>query len=257
MRPLYSPITSALRRRLGRNYENHPEMELPSPYDYVQLDVERRLHNYLHLSPDDILHVVIVGALEASEVLRMERVYSKARFLCFEPNPSHYKNLVGRFGGKSNVSISNFALGKMPGKATFYELPFPGNGSLLEPEMQKWASSNKLAEGNVSSFEVEVSTLDRETAVLPKIDLLWLDVQGAEREVLAGGTDALSRTKSIFVEVALVNSAYKGGALFSEIRATLESQNFQCVGLGLDAWNGTGNAFFVKNFEKCVAESFK
>jgi hypothetical protein len=86
VRPLHSPMTTALRRRLGRNYENHPEMELPPPYDYVQLDVERHLHRYLHVQRQEISQIVIVGALDASEVGRMGRIYSNAKFLCFEPN---------------------------------------------------------------------------------------------------------------------------------------------------------------------------
>jgi FkbM family methyltransferase len=257
LRPFYSPITSALRRRLGRNYETHPEMELPLAFDYVQLDVERHLHDYLNVQPREISQIVIVGALDASEVVRMERIYPKARFRCFEPNPNYYQNLLTKFSEKPNVSISNFALGKVPGKATFYELPFPGNGSLLEPDVRKWASSNKVAEGNVRSFEVQVSTLDREAADFGSIDLLWMDVQGAEGDVLGGAAETLKRTKSIFVEVALVMSSYKGGVLFDEIRTKLESQNFRCLGLGICWWNGTGNAFFVRDFEKCVAQSFK
>jgi|GEM_PF-2061205 FkbM family methyltransferase len=256
-RPFYLPITSALRRRLGRNYENHPEMELPLAFDYVQLDVERHLHNYLNVQPRDISQILIVGALDANEVVRMERIYTQARFRCFEPNPNYYQNIVRKFSGKPNVSISNFALGKVPGKATFYEPPYPGNGSLLEPDIRKWASSNKVPEGNVTSFEVRVSTLDREAADLPSIDLLLIDVQGAEGEVLGGAAETLKRTKSVFIEVALVMSAYKGGVLFDEIRTKLESRNFRCLGLGICWWNGTGNAFFVKDFEKCVAQSFK
>jgi FkbM family methyltransferase len=255
IRPFHRPITTAFRRRLGRNYANHPEMELPPPYEYLQLDVERHLHDYLHVPPGEISQIVIVGALDAGEVLRMERIYSQAGFLCFEPNPISHERLVKKFVGKNNVSISSLALGKSQGKTRFYELPMTGNGSLLEPDAEKWAISNKQSEKAVTFFEVIVSTLDREAAPLKAIDLLWMDVQGAEGDVFAGGLGALQKTKSIFVEVALVDSPYKGAALFSNINQTLVSQGFQCVGLGVDAWNGAGNAFFVKDFEKCTVKN--
>jgi FkbM family methyltransferase len=168
----------------------------------------------------------------------------------FRAKSNSYRSLVTKFSGQSNVSFSEFALGRSPGKARFYELPMAGNGSLLEPDTQKWALATGMTEKNASSFEVTVSTLDREAARLPAVDLLWMDVQGAEAEVLAGGAEILKRTKSVFIEVALVASPYKGAALFHEIRSTLESQGFQCVGLGLDAGNGSGNAFFVRDVEK-------
>jgi 2-O-methyltransferase len=252
VRPFHSPLTCALRRRLGGNYQNHPEMELPPPFEAVQLDVERHLHQYLHVKPEAVGQIVIVGANDASEVDRMRQVYSKARFLCFEPNPKTYHNLEGKFRGVSSVALSNHALGRSLGTARFYEMSMAGNGSLLEPDAEAWATANKQTDKNVSSYEVQVSTLDRETAMLPAIDLLWMDVQGAEGEVLAGGAEALKRTKSIMIEVALVRSPYKGALLFPEINELLKANNFMCVGLGVDAWNGTGNAFFVSAFDQLI-----
>src|SRR5208282_3441069 len=109
-RPIHSPFTKALRRRLGRNYHEHPEMDLPPPYDAVQLDVERHLHDYLHVSPQGISQIVVVGALDATEIERMQRIYSSARFLCFEPNPRSHQHLVGKFEKAPNVSVSKLAL---------------------------------------------------------------------------------------------------------------------------------------------------
>lgn len=254
IRPFHAPFTRALRRKLGRNYHQHPEMELPPPFDAVQLDVERHLHQYLHVPPAAVAQIVIVGANDACEVDRMRRVYAKTNFLCFEPNPISYQNLVTKFQGVAAVVLSNHALGRTPGKARFYEMSQAGNGSLLEPDAEAWATVNQQTDRNVSSYEVQVSTLDREAAALPAIDLLWMDVQGAEGEVLAGGSEVLKRTKSIMIEIALVKSPYKGAMLFSEISELLKANNFMCVSLGVDPWNGTGNAFFVRTFEQLICK---
>jgi len=252
-RPFYSPLTRALRRRFGRNYHDHPEMELPPPYDAVQLDVERHLHDYLHTSPENVAQIVIVGALDAGEVDRMQRVYSRARFLCFEPNPETYHTLTKKFTGRPEVTVSDLALGRTPGKARFYELSLAGNGSLLEPNVEDWAVATKQSDKSMTCFEVTVSTLDWEAASLPSIDLLWMDVQGAEGEVLAVASETLKRTKAVLSEVALVSSPYKGALLFPELKAQLESKGFLSVALGVDARNGTGNAFFVRDFEKLAS----
>ena len=254
IRPIHAPITRGLRRRLARNYFGHPEMELPPPYEAVQLDVERHLHQYLHVAAEDILQIVIVGAHEADEVERLHRVYSRAGFLCFEPNPQTYKRLVGRFTGNSKVSISPLALSDGPGRARFYELDMPGNGSLLEPDLKRWATFNRWNEKKMTNFEVNLSTLDKEAAALGIIDLLWMDVQGAEGKVLTGSAETLRRTKAVFLEVALVSSPYKGALLLPQINTMLQAGGFICVGLGLDALSGTGNAFFVKDFESLVCK---
>lgn len=254
VRPLHRPITRALRRKLGHNYHAHPEMQLPPPYEAVQLDVERNLHLYLHVPPEKISQIVIVGAYEADEIQRMRGVFSQAQFLCFEPNPKTFQTVVEKYQGCSWVTPRKLALSQAPGRDRFYELEAAGNGSLLEPDAASWATMIKREDNGISSFEVEISTLDREAAALPSIDLLWMDVQGAEGMVLAGGGETLKRTKAVFAEVALFNSPYKGAQLFPQISATLAANGFTCVGLGLDAWNGTGNALFVRNFESLVSK---
>ncbi len=62
-----------MRKRLGREYFSHPEMELPPAYEAVQLEVERRLHHYLHVDPESIEQIVIVGANDGGEIPRLRR----------------------------------------------------------------------------------------------------------------------------------------------------------------------------------------
>jgi FkbM family methyltransferase len=252
MRPVYSPITRSLRRRLGQNYAAHPEMELPPPFESIQFDVERHLQNYLHCSREAISQIVIVGAHEAEELDRLRYNFSRSRFLCFEPNPASYERLVEKFGGLPEVTISKLALSDKRGTAKFFEPELAGNGSLLEPDLKQWALNNQITERKMATFEVTLSTLDEEAKDLPQIDLLWMDVQGAEGQVLKGAELTLQRTRSIFLEVALVQSPYKGALLFPELQRMLENHGFTCVGLGVDGWNGAGNAFFLKNLAKLV-----
>jgi FkbM family methyltransferase len=250
LRPIYGPITRNLRRRLGQNYAAHPEMELPPPYEAIQLDVERNLHKYLHCSRDCISQIVIVGAHEAEELDRLRMNFPRSKFLCFEPNPPSFERLVQKFGNFSEIKLSQLALSDKRGTAKFFEPELPGNGSLLQPDLKRWALNNQTIEGQVGSFDVTLSTLDEEAKDISVIDLLWMDVQGAEGLVLRGAEQTLPRTRAIFMEVALVQSPYKGAVLFPELEALLHRLNFMCVGLGIDGWNGAGNAIFLKDFGK-------
>jgi len=257
VRPLHSPLTKAARRRLGRNYADHPEMELPPAYDAMQFEVERRLHSYLHVPAERIEQIVIVGANEGGEILRLRRAYPRSRFLCFEPSPQWYKKLTENFREVDFVEARELALSNSTGTATFHELPLAGNGSLLPPNPDRWSAFNKIDKNEVTSFEVRVSTLDKEAAGLDKIDLLWIDVQGAEGDVLKSGPNALHRTSAVFLEVALIDSPYEGTLFFPDLNTLLTDFGFFCVGLGIDGWNYSGNAFWVRDLGSRSASIYK
>lgn len=58
------------------------------------------------------------------------------------------------------------------------------------------------------------------------IDLMILDVQGAELECLRGATESLSRTRFLQVEVSY-EAIYHGGVLFEELNAWLVDRGFE------------------------------
>jgi hypothetical protein len=55
---------------------------------------------------------------------------------------------------------------------------------------------------------------------VPYIDLLWVDIQGAERDMIAGGGLALSKTRYLFIE-AEQTELYEGQALREELLSLL------------------------------------
>lgn len=243
LRPVYSPITTWLRTRLGSEYYNHPELELPKAYDAIQLEVERRLHRYLHCDPCSIENVVIVGANTASEISRIKRAYPNSKFFCFEPSPKYIDALKAAWTNDPSVRIYPIAVSDTKGSATFYELDMPGNGSLLPPDVEEWAKATEWKNKETQEFTVEVDRLD---AVLDlDIDLLWIDTQGNELRVLQGAEALLQRTKAVFLEMTLLPSFYQGGAPYAPIRTLLEQIGFHEVGVGIDPWNFTGVGLYV------------
>jgi hypothetical protein len=63
------------------------------------------------------------------------------------------------------------------------------------------------------------------TVRFPRIDLLKLDVQGAEHLVLAGAPETLRRTRLIWTEVSFVR-LYDGSCLFHELHGQLRKSGF-------------------------------
>jgi FkbM family methyltransferase len=254
LRPVYKPILKPLRRRLGRvNYYEHPEMELPKVYDAIQLEVERRLHHYLHCDPNDIRRIAIVGANKGDEIERLALSYPNAAYDCFEPSPRFLPELRRRWSANPKVTIHDVALAQTKGKARFYELSMPGNGSLLEPDIERWSSFTEWKDKSTEFFEVETRQMD-EYYQTNSPDLLWMDVQGGEMSVLLGGNETLKKTKAIFLEMTLVQGPYKGCALFSELNDLITSHGFTCCGQGIDPWNFSGVALWIKDIENKICK---
>ena len=92
-------------------------------------------------------------------------------------------------------------------------------------------------------FEVECTTLDK-ILINDDIDVLQLDVQGAELKVLNGATCVLKKTKAIFTEISLKPNLYENSLTFDEIVDFLNQNDFEICLLGTDT-NLTGNALFI------------
>lgn len=56
---------------------------------------------------------------------------------------------------------------------------------------------------------------------LKRIDLLWVDIQGAERDMIAGGQKTLLRTRFMMIEAEPEHELYEGQALKPELLSLL------------------------------------
>jgi hypothetical protein len=85
----------------------------------------------------------------------------------------------------------------------------------------------------VSESQAEMWELDRYVGErgLPPPDLLKLDVQGAELQILQGGTRTLGHAKAIIAEVSFVE-LYEGQSSFSDLCAFLQAHGFTLHALG-------------------------
>ncbi|WP_287098381.1 FkbM family methyltransferase [Mesorhizobium sp.] len=212
-------------------------------YDYVQNIVENKLHEYIKVAHTDIRGICIVGGYLGKEIPRLLRRYSNARIVVYEPSERYAGLIASRFSAQPRVDVRRRAVSSTAGEATFFETNLKGSGSLLEvgPLAVK-SYGAKQAE----RFTVPTVTLDDDLD-LDLIDCLWIDVQGAELMVLEGAKGVLARTRSIFVEIAMLPDLYKDGATQAKLTAYLASHGFELAALGLDTVNLTGNAFFIRS----------
>ncbi len=125
-------------------------------------------------------------SLKAATACRDGRVYA------FEPNPDNFRRLEWNLvqNATTNVVAMQKAAGSMPGPACFIPTASSTTGHL------------EFSAASSEGFSVEVTTLTEvvEQERIETLNLLKLDVEGAEAEVLRGAARILERVERVAME---------------------------------------------------------
>jgi FkbM family methyltransferase len=126
-----------------------------------------------------------------------------ARVHAFEPDPWAFGQLRDRLGGLANVTLHNAAIGARDGTATLMRDPDFDQDRAVRSEGTSAFRSLLWQEGEADAFEVEQVGICRFLRELDRpVDLIKVDIEGAEVELLEALLDApeRDRVKVMFVE---------------------------------------------------------
>lgn len=178
----------------------------------------------------DTDHPVIVdlGAHHGEEVLWMDaRLGPLGAYIGVEADPRNARELRDRLKNCHGMTVIEAAISDHDGTVTLHlcdnvTYQAKGSSSTHEPtghlKYFEWCTFNENCE--VKAVKLDTLMSQGWLATLPAIDLLWVDIQGAERDMIAGGTEALKRTQFIMIEAESVEM-YEGQALKPELLALL------------------------------------
>lgn len=172
----------------------------------------------------DGITVIDAGANSGDWARELLRFCAPRMLVCVEPHPDLAQGLRRRFGDRPGVRIVEAALGRAAGKA---ELRVAANPRLHSLRMPDKAMTELFPEHFKveSATQVAVRTLDEIADGFPAIGLLKVDVQGSERELLAGAADTLRKTDYVIIEANFV-SHYEGEAGFFELDSLMRDHGF-------------------------------
>jgi FkbM family methyltransferase len=179
--------------------------------------------------------IVEVGANDGSHTEWFKQVFPNAQVHSFEPVSSAQQRFVARTLGLHGVQLHRTAVGRSRGSVKFYpSIAREGSG-----QVSAWDASGSLREPSghlnlhpeivfAQPVEVPCIRLDDWLSEFdpPQIDFLWMDVQGAELDVLAGAEETLKRTKLVYTEYA-VQELYRGQPTLKQILSAVP--NFRPV----------------------------
>ncbi len=143
------------------------------------------------LGPESVF--VDVGANQGEFTVVAARCARRGRVVAVEPTPELREHLARNvdLNGLENVTIVPSALADRPGTLPLFAQDAVVDGFRNEGTASLWAGRER---GRLVA-DVRVETLDDLVArlALPRVDLVKIDVEGAERAVIGGAHDTLRR----------------------------------------------------------------
>jgi len=192
--------------------------------------------------------IIEAGAFNGVDTLKMSKFWPEAKVFAFEPIPELYDEAKLLTSGHNQIELFPFALVNSDRRRvkinTFYEMENKhGSSSILEPALHLKVAPQVKFDRVMS---VPACRLDDWYSGMNgmTVDLLWLDLQGAELEVLKSGLNCLKNTRTLHVEVSL-ESLYDGAPTFEELHAFLLAKEFHLVEVRIPVLSG--NAIYIQD----------
>lgn len=194
--------------------------------------------------------VLEAGACGGEDTLQWASIPEVSEVFAFEPVKNSYDALVNKSQASSKVRPFFMALSDHFGETEIHLSTNSNNpeglsssSSILQPtghtDFHKHITFNDVQ-------KVKLITIDQwaKENNVDQVDIMWLDMQGAEYLALKGGESILKSTSVIFSEVSL-KEMYANSILYPEFKKLLENLGF-AVEKEFLFWEDMGNVLFKR-----------
>lgn len=170
--------------------------------------------------------ILEAGAHIGRDTIKMAKLWPNSKIYAFEPVPELFKELEIKAKKFNNIFCYNLALGQKNEPRKFFVSSGRSTAvsSLYEP-------GQELKEENIfNEINVDVVNLDNwaKENKIKKIDFMWLDMQGAELEVLEAAPTIIKNTQVLLIEANL-SQRYKNISLYQEIIDKISLMGFEPI----------------------------
>ena len=188
-----------------------------------------QLFNKQWIKELNIRSIIDIGANIGEMTKIFDLIFKKPSIFMFEPLEVCRDNLQALSNKSDNIKFFPYALGNSDEKKTIFKSSWVPSSSLLEmtDEHKKlYPHSSGSAKENI-----HIKPLDQSIDHSKLIDNLMIkvDVQGYEKEVIAGGREVFTKAKLIIIELSYLE-LYEGEPGFHDIYTELLNLGFTFKG---------------------------
>jgi FkbM family methyltransferase len=195
--------------------------------------------------------LVDLGAHRGEFAESARRVLEPRRLVLVEADPELARDLERRYAHEPAIEVVHAAVTDHTGPVQLRINAHRDSTSIL-PITAQAERQFELDMRELRQVEVPGLTLDElfEAHELERVALLKVDIQGAERQMIAGGAQALARVESLYIEVCF-EEFYAGSADFHGLDALLRELGFKVRSfhesqLGRDGCMAYTNALYTR-----------
>lgn len=190
--------------------------------------------------------ILDVGSCDGSDALGFRNTRPAAQIVAFEANPHNFRNLRQSPDlQEARISLENLAVTSHDGVSSFYVRPADYDRP-FSPSNNIGCSSLLPSPKATERIEVRTVRLDSYLATVKPGNrvAVWMDVEGAEYDVVDGLRGAADRIILLHIETAAV-PLREGQKTFLELNELLESLGFVRVGSAIPVGETWGDVVYV------------
>jgi len=175
-----------------------------------------------------------IGSRDGLQAIELSNIFPDANVVAIECNPATLDKCHGNISQNPRITLVDKAINAYTGRCAFYPTD-PSRTITTWADGNPGASSLFVATGDYPAekyvqnrVEVDCIRVDDLCAQLKidTIDLIWMDLQGAELLALQSAGTLLDKVRYIYTEVSH-RPIYSGQCLFDDVDAFLTARGFR------------------------------
>lgn len=179
----------------------------------------------------DIAEPIIfdVGAHRGYVATTFRKLIPSSTVHAFEPFPASFERLQVKVGEDKRVHTYNYGLGNTEGECEMHSNTSPATNSILPTDDDARETWGEGLLNTQETVRIRLKTLDAaaESIGVPRIDILKLDVQGAEPLVMEGAKAMCEQGRISFIYTEIITQpTYKGQKRFDQALSVFYERGF-------------------------------
>ena len=220
-------------------------MSLDYIYNNMNLEKYKNKFEYLvSLIGKNTKVILEIGGHYGEDTLRFYKYFPESKIYSFEPDPRNiiiFKKFCSEI---KNIELIEKAVYNLDNEFLDFYLSYSdfdvlqkkynyiGTEDYVKLKLNNSGSSSLKEKKNTKFKKVKVNTIRLDTWYksiknLNLIDFLWIDVQGAEKEVLLGAIDVLKKVR--FVQIEYGEVSYEGAMTKKDTFDFFKNNNFDLI----------------------------